>query len=103
MQLNNVNSRDGQPVPLLTFWESKHETYPNLFKVVQYLSRIPTAQVTVERSFSTLSYVFSLRRSQLSEKLLESILIINLNRDLMQPIFQDEIKDIEEKHLNHIL
>lgn len=37
------------------FWNKKKDNYPKLFVISEYLNSIPPTQVTIERSFSSLS------------------------------------------------
>lgn len=52
---------------------------------------IAPTQITVERNFSVIAYVFNARRSNLSQKLLEDILMIVLNGDLFEIVNQESI------------
>lgn len=55
---------------------------------------ISPTQAIVERSFSTMGYVFNERRSMLSKQMLEDILIIGLNSDLFYKNNVDELKSL---------
>lgn len=94
---NKRTSAGNAALSFSDFWKSKKDTYPSLYQVVQYLLIIPPSQVTVERNFSTLSFVLNMRRAQINEHLLESILLIKLNNDLMYSIYTKEIEELESK------
>lgn len=76
------------------FWKNSKETYPELYEVATIYLGIPPTQSTVERSFSTLSYIYNNRRSRLSPNTLENIIMLKLNADLALNIFQEEINEI---------
>jgi hAT family C-terminal dimerisation region len=68
---------------ILTFWEKQKNIQPNLQKLAQVVFAVPATQVTVERSFSTLDFVFSKRRGRINEDNLENQLLVCLNRQFM--------------------
>lgn len=49
---------------ILDFWNSKKDEYPELYELAVVILAISPTQVTVERSFSVLSYVFNALRNQ---------------------------------------
>lgn len=77
---------------ILDFWNSQKSHHPELYQLAEIIFSISPTQVTVERSFSTLSYVFNSRRNQLSEESLETILLIALNKELFETVNQQDIK-----------
>lgn len=74
-----------------TFWQkSKHEFGNELYELAAVIHSIPPTQASVERNFSALKFMLTDRRYNLSEDLLECLLIIHLNRD-----FYDNVKEME--------
>lgn len=73
-------------VSVLDFWEQQRDVFPELYKIAKVVHAVPATQSSVERTFSTLSFVFNKLRSQLSETMLEDILLIKLNADLFNQI-----------------
>lgn len=64
------------------FWQKNKSKFARLFEISQVVYAISPTQAIVERAFSVLSHVFSSKRNQLNEDLLEDILTISLNEDL---------------------
>lgn len=73
------------------YWENAKLEHPNLYELARIVYAIPPTEVQIERDFSTLEYVFNARRGQLSDHLLDDILIIKLNADLFEIIKQEEL------------
>lgn len=80
----------------MEYWSSRKHDYPKLFTVAEYLNSIPPTQVTIERSFSTLSFIFGIRRCQLNDYMLENILLIKLNPEIVQRIFEKELQKLND-------
>lgn len=78
------------------FWEENKKTYPELYEVARIYLAIPPTQSTVERSFSTLSFIYNNRRSSLGQQLLENIILIKLNKEIAIDVFGEELKRIGE-------
>lgn len=76
------------------FWELKQLQYPEIYKLAQIVFAITPTQAIVERSFSVLSHIFPPKRSQLSEKHLDDILTICLNKQLLDVINLRDISNI---------
>jgi hypothetical protein len=63
----------------LQFWENNIYKFTMLSAVANAVMAVPATQVTVERAFSALKYIYSDLRANLKEDLLEDILIIKIN------------------------
>lgn len=101
---NFISSEHKMPsFTIIDFWKNMKTKFPELYQIASIIYAIAPTQVAVERSFSTLSYVFNKLRSQLSEDMLEAILTICLNQDLFEKVNQDNIDELrlEEKALNN--
>lgn len=73
------------------FWNECREKYPELFEVAMVYLSIPLTQSTVERTFSTLAFVYNKRRSQLAQQTLENIILLKLNKEITFDVFADEL------------
>lgn len=80
-------------VSILDFWEEKKLVWPELYQLANIVHAVPATQSSVERTFSTLSFVFGKLRSNLSPQILEDILIIKLNSDIFKSVFAEEMKN----------
>lgn len=75
-----------------SFWENKKGEFGlDLYEVASVLFAVPPTQASVERNFSALKYLFTVHRYNLSEDLLESLLIIHLNQDFFISVKESEI------------
>lgn len=81
---------------IFEFWESKKEVYPALYEVASVINGIPPSQVTVERSFSALSFLYSNKRSSLKQETLENCLMIKLNAGLALSVHQSDMDELKE-------
>lgn len=77
-QPNKLKSNES----ILHFWESCKNEYPNLYHVANVVFGIPPTEVQIERDFSNLKFIFSERRRNLSEDMLQAILLIHLNKEI---------------------
>jgi len=68
--------------------------YNELFKVYKFLLTIPLTQVTCERSFSKLKIIKTRLRSCLTQDNLESLFLMNCERELLADITPDRVVDI---------
>lgn len=66
---------------ILEYWEKKKEESPELFALAKVVFGVPATQVSVERSFSSLKFILSDMRGNLSKEMLENILMIKLNKN----------------------
>ena len=65
---------------LLQYWLERKNVNPVLFHLSQIVLSVPATQVSVERLFSSLKFILSPQRSQMSETLLNDILLIRANK-----------------------
>lgn len=79
-------TRKHHALSLFEDWESLKAEYPELYQLATIIYGIPPTQVTVERSFSAMSFIFNPKRAQLSQEMLENILTIKLNKELVHSI-----------------
>lgn len=64
------------------YWCKIKPEEPELFKLAQLLFSIAVTQVDVERSFSSLKFLFNDYRSRLAPEVLSQLLMLRLNYDL---------------------
>lgn len=64
---------------ILEYWKGQKFEKLELYNLSQILMAVPATQVSVERLFSNLAFIYSPLRSKLSENILESILLIRTN------------------------
>lgn len=76
--------REKPATKVIEFWEANKETKPELYRLSLVVNVISPTQVPTEKSFSILSHVYSPKRYNLKHRLLEDIMLINLNKDLFK-------------------
>lgn len=86
----------GTKEPLTTsvfnYWQTNVEIKPELYKLAAVIHSVPPTQTTVERAFSAMALILSPLRTRLSDKNLENILLIRLNREIFKEIFPFELE-----------
>lgn len=68
---------------IIKYWKSIKAEEPELFQLITLLFSVPATQASVERSFSSLTYIFNNYRARLNPDILTKVLILRLNFDLM--------------------
>lgn len=68
----------------MDFWVENKHSNPELNLLAQLVFGVCPTETSVERNFSGLSYVLNKYRCNLTDKMLESILFIRLNKDLFE-------------------
>ena len=63
----------------LTYWGTRANVFPNVYKLAQRYLNIPATSVPCERVFSKAGEVVSQRRSRLKPKTVEMLLFLNKN------------------------
>lgn len=76
---------------ILHYWESVKETHFELYDLALIVFSVPPTEVQIERDFSCLKHIFTDRRYNLTQKRLESILLIHLNEDLFYKVNKRQI------------
>ena len=66
-------------VNILNYWEKEKTKFPELYELVTIVHAVSATQVSVERSFSSLKFILSLQRSNITDQELENVLMIRNN------------------------
>lgn len=82
---------------VIEFWEDQKYIFPELYLLSTIINAIPPTQASTERCFSTLDFIYNEKRTRLSLKLLEQILMIKLNKGLVESIFFQQLELIRQK------
>lgn len=77
-------------IPVLTdcnacvfeYWASRKEAFPDIFKLHCVVNAAAPTQTSVERAFSSFSYILSPLRNKLSDESINRILILRLNSNM---------------------
>lgn len=80
--------------PVLAFWEDQKEVFPQLYDLASIINSIPPTQATEERSFSMLNFIFTCRRYNLGQKMLQGIMTIKLNVSILREINERDLQEI---------
>lgn len=67
---------------IIEYWNTLKLEEPDLFKLATALFSVAVTQVDVERSFSSLKFIFNDYRSRLESEILSQLLILRLNYSL---------------------
>lgn len=92
---DRLHNRDS----ILEFWRDRKNEDPVLYELAAIVHAIPPTQATVERAFSALACVCNNKTSRLSETSLENILMIVLNKDLVESINQRDMDALSTDEL----
>lgn len=80
---------------IIHFCEMRKSSNEKLYDVAQVIYAIPPSQAEVERSFSTLSFVFNDKRVKLAQQTLENILLIKLNHEIASSVNQNDLEKLK--------
>lgn len=86
--------RIDKEVPVLSFWKSNKEIFPNLYVLAKVLFGVPNGQTSVERGFSSLDFIYDRRRCNLDPDVLNDILIVRLNESVFDTLDDSEWDEI---------
>lgn len=76
---------------IFEIWQKKREQYPELYELSMIIYSIPPTQTTVERLFSIFGFLYNDFRNQLSQDLLEDMILIITNEDLFHSINREDL------------
>ena len=96
--LINTYERTTKSLPLkadvLQFWETQRMIQPELYLLATTVLAIPSAQVSVERLFSSLGFILNPLRFNLGSERIDDILILHGNDDVTKrtPVVETEME-----------
>ncbi|CAI6354472.1 unnamed protein product [Macrosiphum euphorbiae] len=73
-------SREHYKTNIVEYWKQQQKSMPELYRLAQVLLAVPATQVSVERSFSSLKFILSDLRTNMTETILEDVMIIRGNK-----------------------
>lgn len=80
---------------ILQFWaNNKHQYSLELSLIADTIFGIPPTQADIERNFSALNFIFTDRRYNLNQNLLENILLIHINKNLFHEINEEDVNKL---------
>lgn len=79
------------------------KNYEQLCEVAMVIFSILPTEVQIERDFSSFSHIFSNRRYNLHSKILENILLINLNKSLFIEVNEEEVEELFELECTDVI
>ncbi|XP_055534605.1 uncharacterized protein LOC129724041 [Wyeomyia smithii] len=89
-QLNTleVDTRQNASVDIWAHWMARKSSHPELHSLATIFLAVPSNPVALDRTFSALDLVVSDARSKLSDVTLNNILIVKLNREILDTALQ---------------
>lgn len=66
--------------PSLAYWQNKCDSMPTLSSAALDINCVPMTEVSVERLFSHLNFIFTKRRNRTSGGIIEDVLFLRLNK-----------------------
>lgn len=85
-----IGTKEPMNTSVFEYWKKHIECKPELYKLASIVHCVPPSQTTVERAFSAMALILSPLRTKISDKHLEDLLLIRLNREIF-----DEISPLE--------
>lgn len=82
---------------IFEFWLEVKDEHAELYLLACIIFAIPPSQATVERAFSILGYIYDPKRTNLAKNMLENILMINLNKDMVDPINERDMEALKKR------
>ncbi|XP_055307721.1 uncharacterized protein LOC129571873 [Sitodiplosis mosellana] len=70
----------------MDFWYENRHTMPELYELAKLVFAVCPTETSVERNFSGLSYVLNRYRGNLTDKNLETIMFVRLNKELFDRV-----------------
>lgn len=66
------------------FWKTRKDENPEIYELAEMIHVIPATQVSVERAFSSLTFIFNSYRTSMKDQTLENILFVRLNHNYLE-------------------
>lgn len=68
-----------EDINILKFWEDNKNEYVHIYALSCIVHAVPCSQVSVDRAFSTLKFIFSDLRNRMQKETLEDVMLLKLN------------------------
>lgn len=81
---NFIGEKETLNTSIFDYWKKNMYAKPDLYTLAAVIHAVPPTQTTIERAFSAMALVLTHLRSNLSDKNLENILLVRLNRDIFE-------------------
>lgn len=92
-ELNAFNPDELPPnSDILAYWDQNRD-HP-LYELAMVVYSVPPTEVQIERDFSTLDFIFTKRRGNISHYRLEDIFVLHLNKDLFFKVVDEEMAEL---------
>lgn len=93
LKLQELSMKERLPMKtkIIDHWEVMKLSDPHLGELAEIILAAPATQVSVERAFSALALVLSKLRISLSDLHLDMVLILKLNKDLLDRINYEQL------------
>lgn len=89
------------------YWNGIKSEEPEIYELAVAILSVPVAQVSVERGFSSLTYIFNNYRSRLAPEVLNEVLLLRLNYELApkphEYVTQDDFEDEGDLQFSYLL
>lgn len=79
-----IGTKETLKTSIFDYWRNNMHTKPELYSLATVVHSVPPTQTTVERGFSAMALILSHLRTNISDKNLENLLLIRLNRELFE-------------------
>lgn len=87
LEIYKKEEKQGSTCNVLQYWAEKRIRFPILASLAEVLFGVPGTQVSVERLFSSLTFILNPLRSKLTGDILDDILIIRNNFESFEEMF----------------
>lgn len=71
---------------VFSYWVERKSQNKELYELSTITNSVPITQVSVERAFSSLAFIFTALRNSLAPETLENLLLIRLNKDIFDKL-----------------
>jgi len=77
---------------LIREWKTQREKYPQLYRLIEIIQLLPYSNSSVEREFSNLALIKTVRRNRLSPSSIEACLMMKQEGNTLTDAFYSKIK-----------
>lgn len=92
-----LEKRSSIDTNVFEYWTDRKSENKELYELSTITNSVPITQVTVERAFSSMAFIFNALRNSLAPETLENLLLIRLNKDTFDelPLIYDVNDSLE--------